>query len=273
MQIITALLSALLSFPLFASEAQRELLSNPNDPKHKVEIFWSKPPGNGPFPAMIIVHGHQGTGTRGAEVIASSGMFHKMLKKGLVPIAVSQSGYGGTSGSKDNCGLNSQGALKAAIAFAQKQKFIHEKKIVAFGHSMGASLITIVAGQNSGLAAGIVSNGIYDLADALKRLDVVSFKDQNKKMLHDQLDKETGSKADRFFIRSALFHADKIKIPLLILAGGGDSIAPPEQAIRLHDKIKESGGKSHLVIFPFSGHALPLPLVVPEIQKFLNEQW
>lgn len=237
----------------------------------KVEVFWEKPPGEGPFPALLIIHGHQGHKKTGAEHIAKRSYFPEILKKGFVAIAVSQSGYGATEGQPDNCGETSQEAVKTALRFARKQKFIDGSKIAIAGQSMGASLAALIAAQDEKLAGVILSNGIYDQENALIKLFHYSHTNKNMGLLHEELQRESGTDTDRFLIRSAINYADKIKVPVLILAGLGDLIAPAENSLRLHEKIQQAGGQSRLVIFPFSGHNIDPVLSGPEIKNFLSQ--
>src|SRR5437870_8243366 len=47
---------------------QRELLQHSRDPAKAVELFWAKPEGNGPFPAILFIHGHQEPSRPGGSV-------------------------------------------------------------------------------------------------------------------------------------------------------------------------------------------------------------
>ena len=38
---------------------ERELLPHCWDKTKAVELFWTKPEGNGPFPALLFIHGYQ----------------------------------------------------------------------------------------------------------------------------------------------------------------------------------------------------------------------
>ncbi len=259
----------LLSFILFsttllARNLQHDLISGPMG---KVEIFWEKPEGPGPFPALILVHGHQGIKKVGAENIAMSGYFPEIIGKGFVAIAVSQSGYGKTAGLPDNCGKTSQEALKTAIRFARGQKFIQGNKIALAGSSMGASVSALVAAQDEKLAGAILSSGIYDQEEAMLKLGFFSRQNENLDSLHDELQDESQNSYNN---RSAILVAEKIKIPLLIMTGLGDQIAPPEQSLSLHTKVQAAGGKSRLVIFPFAGHSIHPGLSGAEIGQFLE---
>jgi hypothetical protein len=51
----------------------RELLLHRWDKTKAVEMFWAKPEGNGPFPAILFIHGHQEPPSPGASVYARAG--------------------------------------------------------------------------------------------------------------------------------------------------------------------------------------------------------
>ncbi len=271
MKLLLVNLIVFFSSCIHAGEVIHEIILHPENTKAKVEVFWQKPDGKGPYPALILIHGHQGQKRIGAEPIASQGYFEEITKKGFVAIAVSQSGYGKTTGGPDNCGKNSQAAVRAAIQFARNQKFIMPDKIVLMGSSMGASISAIIASQDEKLAGAVLASGIYDQEQALLRLAFYGETNPENKLLHDQLQMESGDDENRFVIRSALFHTDKIKIPLLILSGLGDQIAPVEQSISLHSKVLAAGGKSRLMIFPFAGHNIRPEFSGPHIIHFLEE--
>src|SRR5258708_39612294 len=52
---------------------QRELLPHSRDPAKAVELFWAKPEGNGPFSAILFIHGHQASSPPRGSVHAKTG--------------------------------------------------------------------------------------------------------------------------------------------------------------------------------------------------------
>ena len=54
--------------------------------------------------------------------------------------------------------------------------------------------------------------------------------------------------------RSAVFHVDKIKTPLLLLQGLDDKVVPPNQAKDMAKAIQENGGEVKAVFFEGEGH-------------------
>jgi dipeptidyl aminopeptidase/acylaminoacyl peptidase len=55
--------------------------------------------------------------------------------------------------------------------------------------------------------------------------------------------------------RSPAFFLDRVKAPLMILAGGNDPRCPKTEAQQVADSIRKRGGKAQLKIYDNEGHA------------------
>lgn len=55
------------------------------------------------------------------------------------------------------------------------------------------------------------------------------------------------------------------KIPILITAGGKDTISPPEGNIEAYNKVKESGFPAEMVVYPDSGQEAVFTNSAPEV--------
>jgi dipeptidyl aminopeptidase/acylaminoacyl peptidase len=60
----------------------------------------------------------------------------------------------------------------------------------------------------------------------------------------------------KYFQRSPIMHAHKVKTPTLNITGGLDRCTPPEEAVQFHNALLESGVKSVLVTYPEEGHGV-----------------
>ena len=67
-----------------------ELLPHSQDRNKAVELFWAKPEGNGPFPVVLFIHGHQEGPRDGGEAYVRTGRLGIMARRGYVSAAVSQ---------------------------------------------------------------------------------------------------------------------------------------------------------------------------------------
>jgi len=66
----------------------RELLPDNQNRSKVIELFWTKPDGNGPFPAVLFIHGHQETQRNGGEAYVLTGRLGIMARRGYVAAAV-----------------------------------------------------------------------------------------------------------------------------------------------------------------------------------------
>lgn len=60
----------------------------------------------------------------------------------------------------------------------------------------------------------------------------------------------------KYFERSPIMHAHKVKTPTLSICGALDRCTPPEEAIQFHNALLENGVRSVLVTYPEEGHGI-----------------
>lgn len=70
--------------------------------------------------------------------------------------------------------------------------------------------------------------------------------------LDDKLTRAGG----KYFERSPIMHAHKVKTPTLNICGALDRCTPPEEAMQFHNALLENGVKSVLVTYPEEGHGV-----------------
>jgi dipeptidyl aminopeptidase/acylaminoacyl peptidase len=67
----------------------------------------------------------------------------------------------------------------------------------------------------------------------------------------------------KYFERSPVMHAHKVKTPTLNICGALDRVTPPEEAAQFHSALLENNVKSVLVTYPEEGHGVrQLPAVI-----------
>lgn len=62
--------------------------------------------------------------------------------------------------------------------------------------------------------------------------------------------------AGKYFERSPIMHAHKVKTPTLSICGVLDRCTPPEEAVQFHNALLENGVTSVLVTYPEEGHGI-----------------
>jgi dipeptidyl aminopeptidase/acylaminoacyl peptidase len=243
--------------------ATRELIV---DGTRSIETFWMKPDGAGPFPAVVFLHGHQQPGPEriGGRAFVDWHVLADFASAGLVAVAVSQPGYGGSDGPPDYCGPATQSAVRAVLQNLRARPFVDGKRIALQGISRGAVVASMVAAQDPKLAGVVLLSGIYDLRALYER-------DKNSGSMQTFTQEVPGASAADFAARSALLHVGEIKVPTLILSGGKDPIAPPEQASAFAKALLAAGVEVELRTFPAAGHQIPALERAPIIIAFLHK--
>lgn len=238
---------------------QREYLAHPDNDKEKIELFWTKPDGPGPWPAVVFIHGHQ-TNRIGGMVYVEVGRLRRTVERGFVAAAVSQPGYGNSSGPPDFSGPFSQSAVLKAIEFLRAKPFVKPDKIGLVGGSRGAIVASMVATKDSRLAALVLVSGIYDLEKGYPT---------GLSGLDDNIAKEAGTSKAAFRARSAMHHADKIRMPVLLLHGADDWF-DFQLVERFAEMLKANGTWVRLKVFADTGHLIPYDKQYEEIYPFLE---
>jgi dipeptidyl aminopeptidase/acylaminoacyl peptidase len=60
----------------------------------------------------------------------------------------------------------------------------------------------------------------------------------------------------KYFERSPIFHAHKVKTPTLNICGARDRCTPPTEAVQFHNALLENGVESVLVTYSEEGHGV-----------------
>lgn len=240
---------------------RREFLPHSRDGNKKVELFWTKPPGEGPYPAILFIHGHQEQVKNGGEEYVRVGRLGIMASRGYVAAAVSQPGYGNSDGPPDFCGPFTQEAVLIALDFLRRQPFVRPDKVALSGYSRGAIVASMVATRDQTLAAVVLGAGIYDFfklyPTGIRGIDA-------------NIRNEAGTSDEAFRARSAAYHVEKINAPILMLHGAHDDRAPVQHAADFAETLKANGVRVRFKIFP-AGHSIPVGEQYSEIYPFLRE--
>jgi dipeptidyl aminopeptidase/acylaminoacyl peptidase len=238
---------------------RREMLSHSKDSNKKIELFWTKPPGDGPYPAILYIHGHQEQLRDGGETYVKTGRLGVMASRGYVVAALSQPGYGNSDGPPDYCGPFTQDAALVAIDFLRKQPFVKADRMALYGYSRGAIVAGMVATKDQKLSAVVLGAGAYDF-----------FSWYPSPCCAANIRAEAGTSAEAFRARSAIYHVETIKAPVLLLHGVHDERIAWRQSEAFADKLKSNGNAVHLKSFP-SNHSIPIADQYREIYPFLEQ--
>lgn len=251
-----------------AANVEPFLLPDPGDGSKSIEYFAAKPAGRGPWPTVVFLHGHQEDARPGAKDFAEWGVLSEFASRGYLAAAVSQPGYGRSSGPADFCGPRTRRAVSTVIRRLVAEGAAARGKIAIQGVSRGAIVAGLVAADNAEEVAGVVMiSGVFDLA----RFTADAKGSVSKQLIARAIVEETGGGAEALRERSVHARADRIKARVLILNGADDELAGPDQARRFSTEVNARGGRALAIVFPGIGHNIPPPARDRIVNEFIDD--
>jgi dipeptidyl aminopeptidase/acylaminoacyl peptidase len=220
------------------------------------EAYLTRPAGLGPFPLMILLHGHT-LGPIGAEsVLSEAEAFASDLC--YAALAVSLPGYGATEvppGTDPKITLN---VVLDAVSLVKRLPWIDSRRLYVYGFSRGAFFAALLANRLEEIEGIVLHSGAYDLNRFYQ--DNIWF----RSMLNP-----TGEKNPKLISilpEVATWHA-----PTLILHGEEDFLVSVQQANLLSESLEAAKKPYRFVLYPNSGHYLPSEDVRRTVTAFLKE--
>jgi dipeptidyl aminopeptidase/acylaminoacyl peptidase len=220
------------------------------------EAYVTRPAGPGPFPLMILLHGHT-FGAIGAEsMVPDAEAFAADLC--YAGLAVSLPGYGATEvrpGTDPKITLN---VVLDAVSLIKNLPWIDSKRFYLYGFSRGAFFTSLLANRIEGIEGIVLHSGAYDLNRLYQETPWF------RSMLNPSGEKNP--KLISILPEVSTWHA-----PTLVLHGGKDSLVSVQQANLLRDSLEAAKKPYRFVLYPNNGHRLPAEDVRKKATAFLEE--
>lgn len=244
------------------------------------------PDGDGPFPLVVLAHGHGGSKD---ENIGFGAIADALKAEGIASIRMDFPGCGeSTEGFQKNTLTNMKQDVLAAIAYATENYKIDTAKVGIFGYSMGGRIALELLGEgNYSFAAAALlapANSTEDLktafggADAWEALKATAEKDGyvdfttiygQKQQLSKEWFADLGLVAD-----PAKTAAEKYTGPALVIYSQDDTVVSPSVSAAVAETLKaevvEATGDGHSYGF-YSDKTDVLNTVVTGIADFFGK--
>jgi dipeptidyl aminopeptidase/acylaminoacyl peptidase len=205
---------------------------------------------NGQNAAIVYIHG----GPTSQTVNSFNRFTQHIVNQGYMVIAPNYRGSTGYGKEFQDANLFDMGGgdlqdVLAAADFVKATGFLDPKKLVVMGGSYGGYMSMMAVTKAPDVwAAGVP---IVPFVNWFTEM-------QNEDPVLQQSDRATMGDPEKnpelFRDRSPFFFVDKIKAPLLLLAGGHDPRCPKEETIQVVDEIKKHGGVADYKIYENEGH-------------------
>lgn len=205
---------------------------------------------NAKFPAVVLIH----DGPAAQSTNRFDRLIQMLLNQGYVVIAPNYRGSSGYGGSFQETNRQDAGGgdlldVISAAAFIQQSGFVDPKKMIVMGSGYGGYLTMRAATEYPDLLAAAVPIAPFvNWFTKFENADA-SVKEFDRAFMGDPVkDKALWEE------RSPVNFLDKVKAPILLLAGGNDPRCPKSEAQQVYDAIKQRGGRVQLKIYDNEGH-------------------
>lgn len=148
----------------------------------------------------------------------------------------------------DMGGADTLDFLTACDALVERG-LVDGRRIALTGTSYGGFMSAWLTTQDARFAAAVPISPVSDWYSQHRTSQIPFFDEMF-------LEASAAEPDNRFFHRSPAMFADRVKTPVLVMAGARDKNTPPGQALEFYSSVREHGGKAVLVIYPEDGHSL-----------------
>ena len=123
----------------------------------EVEAYVARPRGAGPFPLVILLHGHSLVGRGAVQVLPTAEALAK--ENCFAGFAISLPGYGSTEIPQRAIEEATRQVVKDGLAIAEQLSWIDKSHIMFYGVSRGAIVAAAMLNEVEGLSGSVLYSG------------------------------------------------------------------------------------------------------------------
>jgi len=212
------------------------------------------PAGKAPYPLIMNVHGGPVFQSRPTWLGRRAAPFITLLKRGYAifyPNPRGSSGLGQDFARRvvgDMGGADTHDYLSGLDHLVQRG-IADPKRLGVTGVSYGGFMSSWLITQDARFAAAVPVSPVTNQVTEHLISNIPHFVSL---FLEDSYRNPGG----KYFDRSPVMHAHKVKTPTLNVCGALDRCTPPEEAVQFHNALLENGVQSVLVTYPEEGHGI-----------------
>ncbi|HPZ07763.1 MAG TPA: S9 family peptidase [Candidatus Eremiobacteraeota bacterium] len=229
-----------------------ELIFYPSSDNTKISAFLYKPPGKGPYPCLLWLHG----GPAHQHFNGWNPFIQIMVSRGFIVLAPNIRGSTGKGRDYENAlyrdwgGVDLQDVLFAG-KYLQNLDFIEKKKIFIGGASYGGYITMMAMVKYPNMwAGGINAVGPVNLETFYKNTTAWM-----KALLIDKYGfKEPEEDKKFYYERSPINFVENLKAPLLLIYNEEDVRVPKDEMDQLINKLKKYDKEFDVLVFSKEGH-------------------
>ena len=225
---------------------------------NNVEAISFRPVADERYPAILMVPGFQRT----AVDLIYLGRI--LGAEGYASLAVSQPGFGKSTGKADYVGPATIDALLLGFKKFHDEPYVDQKRMGIYGYSRGGMAASLLAVKLKDIKAAVLGAGIYDLKQAYDEMKMEG--------IRENMRAETGMTEAAVRERSSILQMKELRAPVLILHGEKDENVPVSQALALRDRLTELKKDFEIKLFPNAPHGIPRDEMMPVMIDFLNRR-
>jgi dipeptidyl aminopeptidase/acylaminoacyl peptidase len=219
-----------------------------------IQGWLMRPNAKAPYPLVLNIHGGPVWQSHpmwlGRRVIATL----MLLKRGCAVFLTNPRGSTGHGQEFVGRVVGDLGGAEtydhlSGIDYLVQKGIADPKRLGVTGGSHGGFMTSWLISQDSRFAAAVsVSPVINQVSEHL----IGNIPHFVSLFLKDQYNKSAG----KYFERSPIMHAHKVRTPTLNICGALDRCTPPEEAMQFHRALLENRVRSVLVTYPEEGHGV-----------------